>query len=193
MSGELTPSDIRIGVKLRHARLVRGMRISDVARLVGCSESLISKLENDKARPSFVMLHKLVSALGTNIGHLFADSDDGAGPVVRAGQRPIIVTDPRRQGAGIRLERLVPYAEGHMLQANIHIIDPGGGSDGEIEHDGEEVGYVLEGALELTIDGQTYTLAAGDSFVFRSNLKHGYRNPGEGVTRVLWVNTPPTF
>ncbi|UEM04048.1 cupin domain-containing protein [Skermanella rosea] len=191
-SGTDSP-DIRIGVKLRHARLVRGLRMSDVARRVGCSESLISKLEHDKAKPSFVMLHKLVAALETNVAYLFADAGDSAGPVARAGERPVITTDPLRNAPGIRLERLIPYAEGHLLQANIHIIDPGSGSDGEIEHDGEEVGYVLEGALELTVGGQVHSLSAGDSFVFRSDLSHGYRNPGDTTTRVLWVNTPPTF
>ncbi len=190
---EVPAPDIRIGVKLRHARLVRGLRMSDVARRVGCSESLISKLEHDKAKPSFVMLHKLVAALETNVAYLFADTGESAGPVARAGERPVITTDPLRNAPGIRLERLIPYAEGHLLQANVHIIDPGSGSDGEIEHDGEEVGYVLEGALELTVDGQLHSLSAGDSFVFRSDLKHGYRNPGDTTTRVLWVNTPPTF
>jgi uncharacterized cupin superfamily protein len=38
-----------------------------------------------------------------------------------------------------------------------------------------------------------YKLGAGDSFAFPSNLAHTYRNPGRKVTRVLWVNTPPTF
>jgi len=36
-------------------------------------------------------------------------------------------------------------------------------------------------------------LRAGDSFHFPSEVPHGYRNPGRVRTRVLWVNTPPTF
>ena len=51
----------------------------------------------------------------------------------------------------------------------------------------------LEGEFELTVDGTTYSLKAGDSFFFRSELPHSYRNPGAIEARVLWVNAPPTF
>jgi uncharacterized cupin superfamily protein len=55
------------------------------------------------------------------------------------------------------------------------------------------VGYVLEGRLELSIDGASHLLGPGDSFSFPSHLAHTYRNPGDTVTRVVWINTPPTF
>jgi quercetin dioxygenase-like cupin family protein len=73
------------------------------------------------------------------------------------------------------------------------VVEPGGGSEGAIEHQGEDVGYVLEGEFELIVAGKTYKLQQGDSFFFRSNLPHGYRNPGRKQTRVVWVNTPSTF
>ena len=94
---------------------------------------------------------------------------------------------------GVQLERLVPYGEGHLLQGNIHIVAPGSGSEGGLEHEGEEVGYLLEGELTLTLDDKSYALRAGDSFVFRSNRLHGYSNPGTTPARILWINTPPTF
>lgn len=182
-----------VGTRLRHARLVRAYRIRDVADRVGCSMSVISKIENGKATPSLTLLHRVVNVLGINIGALFeSQSDDGAA-VLRAGTRPVISIDPDARGAGVALERLVPYGDGHLLQGNIHIVAPGGGSEGGMEHEGEEVGYVLEGELSLTLDGRTYELRAGDSFAFRSNRQHGYRNSGTTAARILWINTPPTF
>ena len=91
------------------------------------------------------------------------------------------------------LERLVPHGKGHLLQGNIHIVAPGGGSMGPMLHDGDEVGYVLEGRLKLSIDDTTYELEPGDSFAFPSNLSHTCSNLGEIVTRIIWINTPPTF
>ena len=82
---------------------------------------------------------------------------------------------------------------GGLLQANIHIVSPGEASDGQIEHVGEEVGYVLEGTLELTLGDMSYTVGVGDAFTFPSSVPHGYRNAGTGVARVLWVNSPATF
>ena len=60
-------------------------------------------------------------------------------------------------------------------------------------HSGEEIGYVLEGEIELTVDGHKYRAKMGDSFHFRSELPHGYRNVGPTPARILWINTPPTF
>ena len=80
-----------------------------------------------------------------------------------------------------------------MLERNVHVIAPGATNGGEIGHVGEEVGYVLEGEFELTVGRTTYRLKAGASFYFRSELPHSYRNAGEAVARVLWINSPSTF
>src|SRR3984957_13506624 len=52
-----------IGLKLRHARTVRGMRRADLATVSGCSESLLSKIENGKTTPSLNTLHSLAKGL----------------------------------------------------------------------------------------------------------------------------------
>jgi quercetin dioxygenase-like cupin family protein/DNA-binding XRE family transcriptional regulator len=189
-----TPSPrVAIGSRLRHARLVKGLLIKELATRVGVSISLISKYENDKLLPPLTVLHSLVCALETNIGVMFEPDWTGVEHVSRAGSRPRISVGGDKDYAGVTLERLVPNGKGHLLQGNIHIVAPGGGSMGPIRHEGDEVGYVLEGRLELTIGDTTYELGTGDSFSFPSNLAHTYRNPGPDVTRVIWINTPPTF
>jgi transcriptional regulator with XRE-family HTH domain len=182
-----------IGSRLRHARLVKGFLIKDLASRVGVSVSLISKYENNKVLPPLMMLHKLVSELGTNIGALFDSNWSGVSYIARAGSRPRISAAGLSDSVGVTLERIIPNGIGHLLQGNIHIVAPGGGSMGAMSHQGDEAGYVLEGRLELSIDGVTHDLGTGDSFAFASHLFHTYRNPGADVSRVLWINTPPTF
>src|SRR5580692_6394268 len=84
--------DMDIGVRLKHARLVKGLRLRELAESLDCSESFLSKVENDKVRPSLAMLHKIVGALGINIPQLFTTSLEPVGPVqlVRADSRPVI-------------------------------------------------------------------------------------------------------
>ena len=182
-----------IGARLRHARLVKGLLIKDLAQRVGVSISLISKYENDRLLPPLTVLHSLVTELETNIGALFEPDWSGSGYVARGGARPRISAAGNGGSAGVTLERIVPNGQGHLLQGNIHIVAPGGGSMGPMRHEGDEVGYVLEGRLDLSIDDKLHELGPGDSFAFPSNLAHTYRNPGADVTRVLWINTPPTF
>jgi uncharacterized cupin superfamily protein/DNA-binding Xre family transcriptional regulator len=182
-----------IGTRLRHARRAKGLLIKDLAERVGVSISLISKYETDKLLPSLTVLHSLVTALETNIGALFEPNWTGIEHIARAGNRPRIAAAGGLESAGVTLERLVPNGQGHLLQGNIHIVAPGGGSMGAMQHDGDEVGYVLEGRLTLRIGDAEHELGPGDSFAFPSNLAHTYRNPGTDLTRVIWINTPPTF
>ena len=183
----------RLGTAIRHARLTLGIRLQDVADKAGCSESLVSKIENGRALPSLTTLHRIADALQTTVGRLCAAPDGRQGVVSRRGERPVVQMDPVRRGEGICMERLIPYDGAHLLQGNIHIVAPGGGSEGALSHDGEEVGFVIEGTLELTVGSETYLLQAEDSFSFRSRLPHSYRNPGTVRTRVIFINTPPSF
>ncbi len=177
---------------MRQRRRVMGHTLSYVAKSAGCSESMVSKIETDNVNPSLTLLRRIASALDINVAMLFSGGAS-EGVVSRAGERPMIYTDRLQQGGQVTLERLAPHREGALLQANMHIIAVGGASDGQISHVGQEVGYLLEGVLDLTVGDRTYRLNTGDSFHFGSEIPHGYLNPGDTVARVLWVNTPATF
>jgi len=190
ITGEKVPrNEIRIGGRLRHARLLKGATLKQVSKAASCSESLLSKIENGRTYPSLPMLHRIAVALGTNVSALLASAWDEDSVICLPEERANYVVHER----GIRLERLIPYSDAHLLQSNIHWIGPGASLEGEIAHQGEELGYILEGEIELTVAGRRYCAGAGASFHFRSELPHSYRNLGSTPARVLWVSTPPTF
>jgi len=186
-------AQLRVGHKLRAIRKARRYSLQDLATRVGCSESLISKIENNRVFPSLPMLHKLAAELGTSIGKMFAEASVDGDYVSRSGQRPTLSMDAigRDGGVGIRLEGVA--LNGELLYASIHVIDAGGSSGGFIRHVGEELAYVLEGDVEIALGDRTYQLHSGDSMFFPSELPHGYRNIGMTEARILWINTPPTF
>ncbi|WP_461210907.1 helix-turn-helix domain-containing protein [Desulfocurvus sp. DL9XJH121] len=181
-----------LGVRIRHRRTLMNMRLADLAAEVGCSESMLSKIEHGKANPSLKMLHRIAKALDIAAGALFYQSDE-EDCLARKGTRPLLSISTLRSGTDIVLEALIPHAAGRLLASNIHIVQPGGHTDGEYTHEGEDLGYILEGQLELHLDDKVHILNEGDSFYFQSDKKHGYRNPGTTVAKVLWVNTPPSF
>ncbi len=182
--------ELQVGARLRHARLLEGIRIRELAERVGCAESMISKIENGKVAPSLTMLQRLVEALNRDLSSFFGADINAPGLVQRQGERPISQTDAIRGGTGVSYERLVPFAAGNLLEGNIHRIEPGGEKVDQITHQGETLGYVIEGELELSIESTTYKLNTGDSFFFKNHLTNRYRNPGTILTRVVWVNTP---
>jgi transcriptional regulator with XRE-family HTH domain len=190
--GEPAPV-LHLGARLRHARLVQCLRLREVAERAGCSESMLSKIENDRAVPSLTTLHRLCKALGVNISRLMSQAPVRAWTIMHPADRPVIGHRQAPDGEGTRAEVLVPAADGRLLQGFIVIIEPGGHSGGTLQHKGEEVGYVIEGTLQLTIEGESHLLGVGDSFHFPSDLPHSYGNPGAGPMRAVWINTPPSF
>ena len=162
----------------------------ELAHKVGCTESMVSKIESGRVVPSLQMLQRLVAALDRDMASFFGSDPSSPGLILRAGQRPLVNTDPLRKGAGVAYERLVPFAAGNLLECNIHVVEVAGNKSDLITHQGETVGYVIEGQVELTIDDTAYTLSAGDSFFFKNHLTNKYRNIGPGRARILWANTP---
>jgi len=91
------------------------------------------------------------------------------------------------------IESLVRNTENKRMQPHYNRIRPGGGSNGEYTHEGEEFGIVLTGELELTVGDRVYYVKEGDSFYFPSTQPHGFYNKGESDTIVIWVASPPSF
>jgi quercetin dioxygenase-like cupin family protein/DNA-binding XRE family transcriptional regulator len=186
-------AEVRIGTKIRHTRLLNALTLKRVAEAAGCSESVLSKIENGRASPSLRMVHRIAAALDVTVGRLFAQEDDGEHIVARAGTRPMIETDQVHKGKGLRLEPLIANVAGHLLECHINHIEPGARSDGDLQHDGEEFGYMLEGSIELTVGGRRYLIETGDGFCFRSERPHSWRNRSKIPAKILWINTPPSF
>jgi transcriptional regulator with XRE-family HTH domain len=180
-----TVDPVALGGTIRSTRKLKGLRLRQIADQVGCSESLLSKIENGHVSPSLAVLGKIARTLQLAVADLFFPIDLRQA-VSRTGMRQTVTL----HGAGSSVERLVPVDGAHLLEGNLHILAPGAGSRGTLSHEGEEVGYVVAGQFELTLGHEIITLEAGDSFNFRSVIEHAYRNPGQEVTRVIWVSTP---
>jgi transcriptional regulator with XRE-family HTH domain len=182
--------ELRLGAKVRQARLAANLKLHELADRTGLSKALLSRIENDKTTPSIGSLHDIAVALGVNLSGLFGLENATQSPVVlRKGGRHVMQV----RSDGSKIENFVPFGGTHLLQGFLMIEEPGGKAQGVVSHYGEEVGYVLEGELELTVSGEVYRLKAGDSFNFRSEEPHTHRNPGKGRVVVIWVNTPPTW
>lgn len=177
-----------LGTKLRALRKAQGLSLKQLADRIGSTPSYLSMVENDRLDPSVSRLKKIVDALGKTIVDLFGESEDGD-IVVRKEKR----TRASFPGSKLLIEILVRQAPNKKMDARLAIIAPGGGSEGDYRHSGEEFGLVLQGTLELTVDGTTYVLQEGDCFYFHSTRNHRFRNNGDQETRVLWVNHPPSW
>ena len=189
----------RLGEDLRGLRKAQGLTLEDIAQASGKSVSFLSKIERGQARPSVTALQEIASALGVPVGWFF--ETDGPTP---ANERPHIVRANRRRRlsySGLTGTAYMGFTD-HLLSAGlegdlalgISTYEPGGSTGDDLyTHAGEEAGLVLKGEIELTLSEEVFTLNAGDSFSFKGDIPHRYRNIGEGEARIVWANTPVTL
>jgi quercetin dioxygenase-like cupin family protein len=72
----------------------------------------------------------------------------------------------------------------HAVQARVEF-EPGAGV-GRHTHPGDEISVVLEGSLQLEVDGQPpRIIKAGEAFLVPAGTIHAGRNPGPGKGVVL--------
>ena len=178
------PRAAYIGPQLRAARLAARKSIAEVAEQAGLTKGYLSKLERDLANVSVASLMRLCEVLEVSIGSLFQPS---RGEIVRADARP-----PANFWGSTRGFLLTPTGE-HRVQAILSEMAPGGGSGDEaysLPVDVEFV-FVLEGQLQVTIEGEQVELERGDAFTFAGSAKHAFRvDPRADRTLVLWVLSP---
>jgi len=185
--------DRSLGLAVRQARQARGFSLKQVADGAHISVGLLSQIERGISSPSVRALRAICGVPELPVQALFGGEE---GPGNQEAHR--IVRFNRRRSVdfgskGMIKEFLTVQDEG-ALQVMEIALEPGGGSGDEpYNHDGEECGVVLEGRLELYIDGSVYRLGEGDAFHFESALPHKFRNLANGRTRVLWITTPPVW
>ena len=185
------------GRKIRHARLMKGFTLRQLADVVECSESMISKLENSRLSPSLAMLHRLADALDTTVPDLLIldrdPEDENAVTLFPADRFLKLPPQPDEDNRMVWFDRVLPFDKSGLLQVNLLHLSPGAEQPRFLQHEGEEFIFVLDGMLDVIVLNQTYPVSAGGGIHFSSMLDHRYANSGTEVVRALWVNTPPTM
>jgi DNA-binding transcriptional MerR regulator len=175
------------GGRLRVLRRERGLSLAEASRRSGLSTSLISGIERAAVGASVSALQRLTATYGATLLELFAGREP-RGRLVRPEQRAVL----QLAGSEVRIEQLAVGAA--QLEPQLFVLKAGATSDGAYAHEGEEFLFVLSGTLTVWLgDAEHYQLREGDALSFPSTLPHRWRNEASGETRLLWINTPPTF
>jgi len=189
---DVAPSGALLGKRMRGMRRARRWTLQEMSALSGLSVGMLSQIERGLSSPSIRSLQKLAEIFAVPIGWFFSESQGSTpGPawIQRRAQCRVLNLSAR----GIIKELLAPDGEGAVELMRI-TIEPGG-SSGEAPylHVGEDAGTVIQGVLELEVDGVASLLQAGDSFRFPSSRPHRFGNPGPLRCMVIWAVTPPLY
>ncbi len=87
---------------------------------------------------------------------------------------------------GEGVSRKILASDGKLMTVEFHFQKGSVGSPHSHPH--EQVGYVVKGSFEATLDGETTIIHAGDSYYVPSNVVHGVLALEDGL--LLDVFTP---
>ena len=165
-----------------------GWTLDGLSERCGLSSSFLSQVERGLSTLSIVSLSAICTALDLPIETLFSSSAplDQRVPRVTAADRQLLIRIGDSPVSYRYLSGQLPSSPiAELLIAEF----PAGCDQRGSAHEGQEMGYVLEGALELRIGEEEYRLSVGDSYRIDASEPHDYRTSAGLGARVLMAVT----
>ena len=179
-----------LGADLRALRKARGLTLAEMAEALGRSVGWLSQVERDKSEPSISDLRQIAGYLGVSISMLFRHD---AAPVHEAGY---IVRRETRRPMGSSTAGLIEELLSPDLTDDFEVVHstflPHSRIAETVTRPTQEVGYVVEGRIEIEIAGTWHQLNPGDSFRIRGE-PHRWANSSDTPAVVIWVIAPPVY
>jgi transcriptional regulator with XRE-family HTH domain len=178
---------LELGPKIRELRTKNGLSQSELARLIGVTASSISQIESNLIHPSLPALVRLAEVLGVGPGHFFQPGPEAL-RMVHPGSEASVVQLSELPKDSLKARLMVPHDFSGRAEPYVIEIPPGGGLPRHFFlHRGEEIGYLLQGGLEMKVQGVTHQARAGDLIYLTTQIPSEWRNPGDETAKLFWA------
>ncbi len=177
---------MEIGLKIKRLRTFLGLTQEELADRCELTKGYISQLENDLTEPSISTLEDILLALGTNFKEFFSDEEE---------ENIIFTLDDYfvKEGTNEKITWLVYNSQKNEMEPILIELKKDHTTELDLPHEGQEFGYVLEGEIEVYLGNKSYPCKAGETFYFTSNKNHYIKNIYPGISKIIWVSSPPNF
>ncbi|MFH0823656.1 MAG: helix-turn-helix domain-containing protein [Pseudomonadota bacterium] len=179
---------MELGRRLREFRTRRGVSQTDLARLVGVTPSTISQIESNLIYPSLPALLKIAEVLSVRISSFFHDKEGDKNHIVFPSSAAAETKLPAVTEGGLTAKSLCNMDFGAAAEPYLLEFAPGRKIGSHFfAHKGEEMGYLISGKLNVTIEDVSYKLRAGDTIYLTTEIPEQWENPGPSLAKLLWV------
>ena len=175
-----------IGNKLKELRVLKGLTQEELADRSELSKGFISQLERNLTSPSITTLMDILQCLGTSIGEFFNEAPDEQ--IVFGKQDYFVKEDTEYKN---EIKWIIPNAQKNTIEPIYLTLQAGGSTCPDTPHEGEEFGYVLQGAVSIHLGNKPYKAKKGESFYYTADKTH-FLSSKNGAT-LIWVSSPPSF
>jgi transcriptional regulator with XRE-family HTH domain len=177
----------KVGALIRARRRQLHLTLETLGKTAEVSVGYLSQVERDHATPSLGTLAQIARALGVGLDY-FIGTPTAEAALTRQGERRRFSID----GSSIVYERVGADFPGNVLSSFVMTVPPGYRSE-TVSHEGEEILYILDGAITQRLDDEEMIMSAGDSLHFRGNRPHSWSNHTNKAARLLWTGTLTLF
>lgn len=177
-----------IGAKLRALRLRKKMGLVELGRHTGLSPALLSKIERGRMVPTLPTLLRIALVFSVGLEHFF--TEPARRPTLAVVRRAERKRFPEKMGEtqpAYTFESLDFPALERKMSAYYVEFDGDGRSSHRHQHPGEELLYVIDGQVTVTVGDAAHVLGPGDSMYFDASVPHEYQRTGRKACRAIVV------
>ncbi len=176
MDADTATLALAIGTRVRQERHSRHWTLDRLAEAAGVSRRMVVNVEQGAVNPSVGTLLRLSDALGVGLPALVERPTSRSAAVTRFGEGAVLWTG-ESGGRGVLVAGTEPP---DVVELWDWTLQPGERHESEAHSQGtKELLQVLQGAITVTVAGQSFALDVGDALTFAGDAAHSYANPGE--------------
>lgn len=175
-----------VGARMLVLRKLNGWSQRQLAKRAGVPHSAISMIEHGQVSPSVNSLKKVLDGVPISLSEFFSlDLNVQIRVFFKANEMRSETLD------GITRTQVRTKGGDQATTMVRECYEPGADTGEEpMVNTGEEVGFVVSGAVELTIGGEVQVLEEGDGFYFERRRPHRFRNLAEQPAQVVYTIIP---
>ena len=181
----------RIGERIKKKRELMHLNLNELAVKVGISASALSQIEKAKSYPSILTLKSIAENLHTTVGELVGENESlVATPVVT--KKDIRFADQNKSGT--LLFQLSHQDSNKQMDTFLVRFAKASGIEGFFTKPiGQVYCHLLSGEVRVDLEEKSYYLKPGDNIYFHAKMSHDVLNVHEGISEMLWVQSPAQY
>jgi len=157
------------------------LSLDQLSELTGVSKSMLRQIETGKSSPTIATIWKIANGLRVSFTALLRKPAVQAEVKSFRGEKPLTA-----ESEHYRLFPLLPFEPRQSFEMYYVEIDPGTVFSGE-PHKGNvyEYVFVINGKLQISVDGKDFTINQSEFLQFQANYPHQYKCIGKKMASAI--------
>ena len=178
-----------IGDKLYEIRKAKKMTLTALSDKSGVQLATLSRIENKKMTGTLESHMAIAKVLGIDVVELYSKviREQKQVEISQLSKESEVFTHNEKSSFEILTKNVLSK---QMMPTLIRIEEGGSTQQEQGAPNSEKFLFLLEGAVEATIDGKIFRLEKNNTLYFDSSLSHKFKNVGRNACKLLCVATP---